>query len=533
MSKKMKCIVAMILAMIMTSALFIGCSNSKSEDAPRDTNSEKVADTTGDSDDANTETNSKEVKTLKVAWSGGSTYLKEDNEKVHQYILDNTGIDLQVEYIPDDSYNEKMNLKFAGGEEIDAFRKIGLADSWVDLKDKGVIVPINKYVEKYPAIMEEFGDNFISAMDSDGQIWSMPRYNEEVMYIPAIREDWVHTLGMEMPTTLDEYEEYLEAVTTQDPNGNGQNDEIGLVPYWGMWGFWLGMRPAFLGVNGIDYINENEEVVSIYNNPNFKGLLETLNKWYENGWLYSEFETQSDDKKYELIKTNRVGSFVGWWFGGDEVLNSDIYYSPMQPWEDAPGGISGWGTSATYDPHISISSTSKNPGLYFEFLNWVMEEPENYLTCSFGLEGENWEWTDKENGVYRKLEGAEERYSYYYQVFSPFFLKFSNLTEEATTVLTKDKQRVKDEVAKYTQLPDTQNIWPFSYVGTEAEFITNDGQTLLDEAILKIIYGQQDIDTWDAVVEQYMELGGSTFQKIKTEQWRENFSSINPYANIK
>ena len=38
---------------------------------------------------------------------------------------------------------------------------------------------------------------------------------------------WLDKLGLEMPTTIDELNEVARAFVTQDPNGNGEADEIG------------------------------------------------------------------------------------------------------------------------------------------------------------------------------------------------------------------------------------------------------------------------------------------------------------------
>ena len=43
-----------------------------------------------------------------------------------------------------------------------------------------------------------------------------------------IYQPWLDALGLEMPTTTDEFEQVLLAFKEQDPNGNGQADEIPL-----------------------------------------------------------------------------------------------------------------------------------------------------------------------------------------------------------------------------------------------------------------------------------------------------------------
>ena len=41
-----------------------------------------------------------------------------------------------------------------------------------------------------------------------------------------INKAWLDKLGMQVPTTRDELEDVLKAFKTEDPNGNGQADEI-------------------------------------------------------------------------------------------------------------------------------------------------------------------------------------------------------------------------------------------------------------------------------------------------------------------
>ena len=66
---------------------------------------------------------------------------------------------------------------------------------------------------------------------SDGKIYGLlGRY--ESLYensgdgIQIINQAWLDAVGKELPTTLDEYTEVLRAFKEQDPNGNGQADEI-------------------------------------------------------------------------------------------------------------------------------------------------------------------------------------------------------------------------------------------------------------------------------------------------------------------
>ena len=67
----------------------------------------------------------------------------------------------------------------------------------------------------------------------DGNIYSLPFLGRSGNgWINSfINQPWLDKLGLEMPTTLDEFYEVLKAFKTQDPNGNGIADEI---PYAGV-----------------------------------------------------------------------------------------------------------------------------------------------------------------------------------------------------------------------------------------------------------------------------------------------------------
>ncbi|HEY5587310.1 MAG TPA: extracellular solute-binding protein [Ruminiclostridium sp.] len=469
---------------------------------------------------------------LKFYFNGAANTQKPENEKVHKYILDKTGYDVQVENIPDNNYDQKMKLTLASQDVFDGMGTIPLTYSWVDLKNKKLILPLNDLLDKYGQnLKKEYGKNLSVTTDSDGKIWGLPRVMQETMFLPGIREDWLQKLNMKMPTSLKEFEIYLDAVSKTDLNGNGKHDEIPYCPWWTLWGFRLSMGPAFLGVNGVNYLTPDNKIMPIYMHPLYKSMLETLNKWYDKGWMYKEFATQSDDKKTELMKAGLIGSMNQWWFGGDATLKQGIKYSPMSPWTDAPGGIKGWGSNPSYDPNFAISSTSKHPEDVMKFANWVASDPANQLTLRYGIEGTDWKYTDSSKKSIEMIDGYTDRYLAFYNIFNFNFDDIS-LPIHPVDAISTDIARVKNISKDWTGLPDTQHLWPFSFTGTAAENVGTDGDTMINEAILKTIYGQQSINQWDATVKQYMSIQGTVVSQVQTEQWKKSFSNINPYASI-
>ncbi|GAB4000577.1 hypothetical protein GCM10029992_32920 [Glycomyces albus] len=68
------------------------------------------------------------------------------------------------------------------------------------------------------------------ATSPDGNIWGIPAWNDcyHCSYPSKLwmNSAWLDEVGLEQPTTPEELRTVLEAFKTQDPNGNGEADEI-------------------------------------------------------------------------------------------------------------------------------------------------------------------------------------------------------------------------------------------------------------------------------------------------------------------
>src|SRR5690606_27116471 len=101
------------------------------------------------------------------------------------------------------------------------------------IKD-GRILRLNELIEEHaPNLTRVLDENpeWRKMITSDeGNIYTFPflRGGDLLLTVHglALRQDWLDKLELDMPTTLDEWEEVLTAFKEQDPNGNGEADEI-------------------------------------------------------------------------------------------------------------------------------------------------------------------------------------------------------------------------------------------------------------------------------------------------------------------
>ena len=146
-----------------------------------------------------------------------------------------TGIHIEWDLVDMSSMTERKNILLNSGDYPDVFFKQGLSEA--DLvsygPDQQVFIPLDDLIEKY-------GENFKNVLADypeienairlyDGHIYSLPNIagmETSVGVFYFINQAWMDTLGLSMPTTIDEFRDVLIAFRDEDPNGNGIKDEI-------------------------------------------------------------------------------------------------------------------------------------------------------------------------------------------------------------------------------------------------------------------------------------------------------------------
>ena len=160
---------------------------------------------------------------------------------------EDTGIAFEWQPIPSEGAQEKINLMLASGEELpDVFWNFGDGKSGnivVQYADQGIFTPtedlINNYVPSLKKILDDSDKYWEEITAPDGHTYGFP-YIEEMyglVLTPGpllINKTWLDQLGLEVPTTVDEWVECMKAFRDGgDLNGNGEADEIPLASWFG------------------------------------------------------------------------------------------------------------------------------------------------------------------------------------------------------------------------------------------------------------------------------------------------------------
>ena len=345
-----------------------------------------------------------------------------------QWMEEKSGVKLDYIVLPMDTMLEKVLLTLstndtanlpdiylsramAAGSGEDTIFKHSYAPRWYD---EGMIIPLNDLMEEYGYYTQQAFDNagdygytlkeWITS--ADGNIYALPSFSASLTnsypHKLWINQGWLDKLNLEMPTTTDEFKTVLQAFKTQDPNGNGQADEI---PFSGA---------KKLLYYGYDYIIN----AFIYNQSNYSRMYveegtvkfaPTTNEWREamkylrelhDEGLYYEGSFTQDETAIQQMATNEndiLGCFEG--LGYDLVVVTDDQaivdrYNSM-PALTGPEGkhYVTWnapaaGTSGT------ITTKCEYPEVAYRLLDLFLSDEASKIS-RYGEKGVNWDDADE------------------------------------------------------------------------------------------------------------------------------------------
>lgn len=350
-----------------------------------------------------------EPTTIKVFLVQPANVSSLDDNEATKAIEEKTGIDLEIITATQDNAKEKMSILLASGDYPDMFLATGVSHQFTNEelmlygKEQGIFIPLNDLIDKYgdsiKNVIESDPDYASEIVAPDGNIYGLPSW--ELAYhctFPSklwINQQWLENLGLEMPTTTDEFYEVLKAFKEQDPNGNGKADEI---PMTGLNSHVFLMNP-FIYTNNQNYffINEEGKVDYAPIQDQWREGLRFMKKLYDEELLDSGAFTSSREQ-ITTLGTNPEAALLGAVTAlhpGHFVTISDdkprhTEYTALEPLTGPEGkNYAMYDLTAYAGASCVITDACENPEAAFRLADYLASEEGTLLTTT-GLEGVGW-----------------------------------------------------------------------------------------------------------------------------------------------
>lgn len=358
-----------------------------------------------------------------VHYTGSRTRGVTELEMVKQW-EELTGIRFEWQDVPYDGVAEKINLTLsAGGDQLpDCFWNFvdGQSSNFViQYSDQGVFIPtediIDNYMPSYKALLESKEEYRKIATAPDGHIYGFP-YIEEMQGLVLtpgpfeINADWLEKVGMDMPTTVDEYVEVLKAFRDAgDLNGNGEADETPLAVQFGAHDTFgsndlfyrftgcFGQADSYCGGNNYAdhlYLDEEGKVAFSATDEAFRKTAEFFNMLWNEGLIWNgSFEADTSlSFENSLLKQDvaTVGSFSTW--GGKASINNIEVRNQYDSLPRLKGESGSTGFRLNYSELQDTSNTAITTNCQFPHVIGLMVEainsdPKLAVTSNWGAVG--------------------------------------------------------------------------------------------------------------------------------------------------
>lgn len=431
--------------------------------------------------------------------------------------------------------NEKFKLLMASGDYPDGFiGGLGGNDSDViAYGSEGIYIPLNDLIDQYaPNFKRRVSEEYPSLMKTitcaDGNIYGMPAvlYNPDIYNNTFINKKWLDAVGAEVPTTTEEFAEVLRKFRDEDPNGNGEADEIPMTfifsdwgaadhgPYFGSFGYPL--SPDYLLI-------DNKEVKYLGAEESFKKGAEWLGSLYSEGLVDRDVFTQDGSGMGAKISSGTVGVFSSWSI--EDAGDHEEDYVALMPLKGPDGeqnalveGITGF-----YNARFIITDKAKNPEVLMQWIDRFYESLETGLNATYGIgPDENKAWYYNENGdiVQNRGENLAAEYERGQQQlpFAPAILG-KNAGDFLGNV---KKNATNEEMHKYGGKFDdgTWERWPICYLTVEEKEDISTTETDLrsysKNQLAKWIAGESDVNAdWDGYLKELENIGLSHYLEVK------------------
>ncbi|MBE6122007.1 MAG: extracellular solute-binding protein [Erysipelotrichaceae bacterium] len=261
-----------------------------------------------------------------------------NNRTIFKRLEEETNVHVEWKTIQSDQWGDKIALEMANVKTLPEFVfNAGFSDTdLLKYAKQGVILNVEEYIDKYMPnlckVFEQAPEYRAMCTDADGHIWALP-WIEQLGYektaiqtidnMPFINKNWLDFLGLEVPTTVEDFEKVLIAFRDNAADLKKEfNIEGDIIPMSCIMNDG-GQDPMVL-INGFGEgigdpdkgrhiaVTDDKKVISTGTTEGFKKGVAWLHELYAEGLIDPEAFTQEWSTYVAKGKSGRYGVCFSW-----------------------------------------------------------------------------------------------------------------------------------------------------------------------------------------------------------------------------
>lgn len=416
--------------------------------------------------------------------------------EVNARLAADIGAQLEIQYIPWDVWDQKLNLMLSTGEAFDLFHVMQDRVSFATYYGRGGLMNIAPYLEEHgQAIMSTIPENVMEAAKIGDGCYIVPANWIElgVEGLFMANDYLLKKYNQTVPTTPAEMLDTLETIIN-----NWEGDETPYLTFRGATYDPTSLHSTVLHSTYESYpftvkeslikVDQDGDISSWFESEEFKKDCEFMHDAYTRGLIDPDVLSITAEQITDLIDR---GIFVFSFGNSDKYATTKQQYPEMTSedmlacrFNPEAGSVRPW----AFKNGNAVSSTSKNPEAAVKFLNWLYTSQENFDLFFYGIEGVN--YTVPGEGKIAKADLASTDPAYW--SFSEWMAGNMALGRTSVECFTQ----IND--ANYTIDPNAQNsiAGGFFFDATEVQAEYSNVLNELAAVISPIALGVQDYETY-------------------------------------
>ncbi len=343
-----------------------------------------------------------------------STESEPNNRTIFKRLEEQTNVHIDWTAIPNDQWADKISLNMSDPNKLTDFVfTAGFSDSnLLKYGEFGAIIPLEEYIDNYmpnlKSVFDKYPEYRIMCTDVNGHIWSLPWIEQlgsektaiqTIDNMSFINKKWMDFLDLEMPETVDEFEEVLMAFRDHASELQAEfNIDGNIIPMSCIINDG-GQDPAIL-INGFGEgygdadkarhiaVTDDQEVICAAAQEGWKKGIEWLHKLYDEGLIDPEAFTQEWSTYVAKGKSGRYGVCFSWDVGNIDNLKDWVPLPALTADTRNITPTNGSFTSGFERGRCVVTSVAENPALVCAWLDQMyapIQSPQN----NWGTYGED------------------------------------------------------------------------------------------------------------------------------------------------
>ncbi|MBQ7645454.1 MAG: extracellular solute-binding protein [Spirochaetales bacterium] len=319
----------------------------------------------------------------------------------YQDIEKATGISATFDVLPAENTDQVLMLTLSMDNDYDCAVIKGNS-AFRTLMNSGALLPLNDYIDKYAPELWDLCEEKVwrGVSDEQGNVYCLPAtasVKYEINNNMTVRLDLAEKagLGRELPKTITEFYNYCKALKDfygdeytilAAPDNSALSISKCIMSAFGIYNDWM--------------LDENGKVIYMTEHPNYKAMVEFLNKLYNEGILDSEYATNNLTKVNAklssgkaIITMNGRGSISSpaksLLKNFPELTLDDLGFIPFLRADDGSATVM---LNDGYSIYTVIPRGAEKNVKYV--LEYVKRKVQNQEYCFIGEEGVHFSWDE-------------------------------------------------------------------------------------------------------------------------------------------